>query len=210
MELPAWSVAVLLAVRAVPSPVIVLLAGLVVPDNVSVAVQATATSPLYQPAAFGFMVGLPDSVGATLSMLMPLMVVLAVLSALSVTVPVTDWLAALVLRVVGAEEVLTPGVGSPGAKETVTSVLSQPFVFAAGVREPVIVGAVLSSLTVTGALVAVVPALSRTGGVFVAGASRVRRAVAGGARLTPEPPVSAPVQLRVTSPCSNRHCSGQG
>src|SRR3954447_25841286 len=76
VELPALSVAVLLAVRAVPSPVIVLLAGFVVPDTASAAVQATATSPLYQPAAFGSVVGLPESEGATLSMLMPLTVVL--------------------------------------------------------------------------------------------------------------------------------------
>ena len=95
VELPALSVAVALAVSAVPSPVIVLFAGLVVPDRASVAVHATVTSPLYHPAEFGFVVGAPLRVGATLSMLMPPTVVLAVLSALSVTVPVTDWFAAL-------------------------------------------------------------------------------------------------------------------
>src|SRR4029079_3542657 len=131
-------------VSAVPSPVIVLFAGLEVPDSASPAVHATVTSPLYQPAAFGDVVGEPSRVGATLSMLIPLTVVLAVLSALSVTVPVTDWFAPLVLNVVGADEVLTPEVASLGANETVTSVLFQPFAFAAGVREPVMVGAVLS------------------------------------------------------------------
>src|SRR3954463_5921828 len=41
--LPALSGAVALAVRAVPSPVIVLLAGLLVPESASAAVQATVT-----------------------------------------------------------------------------------------------------------------------------------------------------------------------
>src|SRR4051794_10636844 len=69
VELPALSVAVALAVSAVPSPVIVLFAGLVVPDSASAAVHATTTSSLYQPAAFASVVALPDRVGATLSML---------------------------------------------------------------------------------------------------------------------------------------------
>jgi hypothetical protein len=76
------------------------------------------------------------------------------LSALSTAVPVTDWFAALVVSVVGTEEVLIPEVASLAVNETVTSVLFQPFAFAAGVREPVMVGAVLSSFTTTGALVA--------------------------------------------------------
>jgi hypothetical protein len=200
VELPALSMAVALAVSAVPSPVIVLFAGVVVPDSASAAVHATATSPLYQPAAFGLVVGAPVSVGAILSMLMPLTVALAVLSALSLTVPVTDWFAALLVNVVGADELFTPDVASLGANETVTSVLFHPFTLAAGVREPVMLGAVLSSFTVTGALVAVLPTLSVTNVVLVTVPSVVTVSVAGATDLTPEPPVSAPVQVIVASP----------
>src|SRR3954467_9466605 len=71
LVLPARSVAVALAVSPVPSPPIVLLAGSVVPDSGSVAVHLIVTSLLYQPAAFGAVVGAPDRVGGTLSMLIP-------------------------------------------------------------------------------------------------------------------------------------------
>ncbi|WP_157623267.1 hypothetical protein [Terrabacter sp. Root181] len=197
VELPALSVAVVLAVSAEPSPVIVLLAGLVVPDSASAAVQATATSPLYQPAAFAFVVGFPDNVGATLSMLIPLTVVVAVLSALSVAVPVTDWSATLPLSVVGAEEDLTPDVASLGVKVTVTSVLFQPLAFAAGVREPAMIGALLSSLTWTEP-VPVLVTLSVTAVVLVTMPSAVTVSVVGVTVLTPEP-ASVPTHVTETS-----------
>src|SRR4051794_18425659 len=138
--LPALSVAVALAVSAEPSPPMMLFAGLLVPDRASVAVQATVASPLYQPLAFGGVVAEPDSVGATLSMLMPLTVVLEELSALSVTVPVTDWFAPLLPKTTGAVEDFTPDVASVGVKLTVTGLLFHPFPLAAGVRDPRIVG----------------------------------------------------------------------
>jgi hypothetical protein len=198
LVLPALSVAEALDVSPLPSPLMIVSTGLVVPDKASVAVQWTVTSPRYQPAAFGLVVGAPDSPGATLSMLMPPTVVLAALSALSVTEPVTDWFARLVVSVVGAEEDLTPDVASPGVKETVTSVLFQPFAFAAGVREPMIVGAVLSSLTTTEP-VPVFPTLSVTVVDLVTVPSVVTVSADGETVLTPEPPASAPVQVTVTS-----------
>jgi hypothetical protein len=121
---------------------------------------------LYQPAAFGLVVGAPLNVGGTLSMLMPLTVTLAVFSALSMAVPVTDWLAALVVSVVGPEQLLTPDKSSAQLKLTATSVLFQPLALAAGLRLPLIVGAVLSSRTVTEPLPEL-PSLSVAVAVFV-------------------------------------------
>jgi hypothetical protein len=79
-------------------------------------------------------------------MLMPPTVVEAVLPAASVAVPVTDWLAPSPVSVTGAVTD-TPGRLSAAVKLTTTSVLFHPFVFAAGVREPAIVGGVVSSVT---------------------------------------------------------------
>ena len=132
-------------------------------------------------------------------MLMPETVVLAVLSALSVTVPVTDWLAPLPVRVVGAVALFTPEVASAGVNDTVTSVLFQPLALAAGVREPPMVGAVLSRLTGTGALVALLPTLSVTVVVRVTVPSVVTVALAGLRVLTPEPAVVVARPVTVTS-----------
>src|SRR6266536_4173062 len=101
--LPALSDTEALAVRPLPSPLMVLSARTepARPDSASDAVQWMVTLPWYQPAAFGAVVGAPLRVGATLSILMPLTVALALLSALSTAVPVTAWFAALLLSVVG-------------------------------------------------------------------------------------------------------------
>ena len=87
-------------------------------------------------------------------MLMLPTVAVLLLSALSVAVPVTDWAAPLALSVVVALVQLwmpdLPGAAlSSQVKLTDTSVLFQPLALAAGDRLPVIVGAVLSRLTVT-------------------------------------------------------------
>src|SRR6478735_9575028 len=151
VELPALSVTLAPAVSAEPSPVMVLLAGTAParPESASDAVHATVTSLLYQPFALGAVVGVPESVGAALSMLMPLTVVLVELSALSTAVPVTDWFAPLVETTTGETGcVLMPERPSLAVKVTVTSVLFQPLALAVGVRDPVIVGVLLSSLTV--------------------------------------------------------------
>src|SRR5437764_137417 len=148
---PARSDTEAVAVRAAPSPVMVLLAGQVpsMPDRPgwSAHVQATLTLLLYQPKPLGPAVGAPDRVGGVLSILMPDTVVLALLSALSVAVPTTDWLAPSVLLVTGAHELLRPearppstGAGSAQAKLTITSPLFQPLMLAPGERDAEIVG----------------------------------------------------------------------
>jgi hypothetical protein len=148
---PALSETEAEAVRPVPSLEIVAFAGAepARPERASAAVQWIVTLPLYQPAPFGLVVGAPERVGATLSILIGETVAEALRSALLTAVPVTDWLAALEETVVGPEQDLIPDIGSEQVKETVTSLLFQPLPFAAGLRAPVIVGADLSSFTVT-------------------------------------------------------------
>src|SRR3954469_24530318 len=99
------------AVRSPPSPVTVVSSGCVLPSTpevASVAVQCTATSPLYQPLALGEVVALPDSVGAVSSTLMPETVALLLLPPLSVAIPVTDWLAPSCVSVVAPVQLATP------------------------------------------------------------------------------------------------------
>jgi hypothetical protein len=60
------------------------------PERSSSAVQSMVTSRLYQPSALAATVGLPDSVGAVSSTLMPPTVVLAELPAASTAVPSRD------------------------------------------------------------------------------------------------------------------------
>src|SRR5918912_2267451 len=71
--LPALSLIEALADRLSPSPAIMLLVGHRPsrPDRASPHVQATVTSAVYQPAAFGWVVAAPLRVGAVLSMLIP-------------------------------------------------------------------------------------------------------------------------------------------
>jgi hypothetical protein len=133
-----------------------------------------------------------------------------VLSALSVAVPVRDWLAPSVDTVEPAAQLLTPDGVSEQLNETATSVLFQPFAFAAGVRDPVIVGADVSSLTVT-APVPTLPTASVAVAVLVTpavGVSVVWVTVAGvGPEATPDPPVS--VAAQVTVAWSSRPRSGR-
>ena len=129
-----------------------------------------------------------------MSMLTPLTVAVELLSALSTAVPVTDWFAAFAVSVVAALDVLMPDVASLDENETVTSELFQPLEFGAGVREPAIVGAVLSSLTWIDA-VAVLPTLSVTRVFLVTVPSVVTESLPGDTLLTPEPPTSLPVQV---------------
>ena len=109
---------------------------------------------MFQPLAFG--PGEAEAVitGAVLSMLIPLTVAAAaVLPALSWQLPVlvTDWLAPLPVSV--APRTLLVAMPEPPASaqlnDTVTLVLFQPAALAAGVRLPVMVGAVESRLRVT-------------------------------------------------------------
>src|SRR6476469_2626761 len=91
-SLPARSLTEELAVRLAPWPWMTLSAGAApsMPERLSSDVQWIATLSLYQPAAFGPVVGAPLRVGAVVSMLMPLTVASAVLPAASVAVPLTD------------------------------------------------------------------------------------------------------------------------
>src|SRR5215204_3960652 len=82
-----------------------------------------------------------------------------------------------------------PDEESEQVNDAVTSVLFQPFVFAAGVREPVIVGAPLSSLTVTEPF-PTFPSLSVAVAVFaMPGVFCCCESAAGvGPDATPDPP----------------------
>ena len=72
------------------------------------------------------------------------------------------------------------------------------------------VGAVLSRLTVTGALVALLPRLSVTLVDREETPSAVTVALAGLTEATPDPSASAPVQVRVTSERFQPAPSGAG
>ena len=85
----------------------------------------------------------------------------AELPARSVTVPVTDWLAPLAVRVVDTGQgTARPDSASEQVKLTVTLVLFQPLPLAAGLWDAVILGAVLSMLMPPTVAEAVLPALS--------------------------------------------------
>src|SRR2546429_9670225 len=85
-------------------------------------------------------------VGATVSMLMPPTVALAVLPALSLALPLTDCAAPSPLSVVGAGHEATPDKLSRQSKLAVTATLFQPPALAAGARMLIIPGAGLLSL----------------------------------------------------------------
>ena len=158
---PALSAVFAVAPRFSPSPVTVLFGGHApsMPERPSAQAHSTATSPRYQPAAFGLVVDAPLIVGEVLSMLRSLTVALAVLSALSVTLPITDC-AAPSPRVVGPLHNATPESASAQSKLTVTSSLYQPFALEARSGAPAMVGLILSMLT-SALFVAEFPALSK-------------------------------------------------
>jgi hypothetical protein len=93
-------------------------------------------------------------------MLMLLCVASAEFPALSVHVPVRDWPAPSVVTVADAGELATPESVSLQLKLTVTSVLFQPFAFAAGDCDALADGAVLSMLIPVTVAELVFPALS--------------------------------------------------
>ncbi len=100
-------------------------------------------------------------------MLIPLTMQLALLPALSIAVPVTDWLAPSVPTAVDGVTEATPERLSLAAKLTITLALFQPLVLGSGLREPVIVGGVLSILNEDVVEVVLLPALSVTVTVLV-------------------------------------------
>lgn len=118
------------------------------PDRASEHVYVTVTLVLFQPAAFGAGVAVELMVGAVLS-IFTVSLAVAVFPATSVAVPFTTWFAPWPVSVVGPLQDFTPEVASVHVKLTVTLVLFQLKLSAAGVWPGVIVGAVLSRLIVT-------------------------------------------------------------
>jgi hypothetical protein len=151
---------------------------------------------LYQPFAFGAVVGAPLNVGAVLSTLIPLTVVLDEFPAASVALPVTDC-AVPSWSVDGGAQVTTPDSASLHAKLTFTSVLFHPCVFGAGVAVPMIVGAVLS-IRIVMSVVVTLPASSAIVCARVVKPSAVTTSSAG-QETTPER-LSLHVQCTVTGP----------
>src|SRR5438093_12686441 len=154
VELPARSLTEALAARPVSSPVITLSAGMAagsIPDRPSAAVQWMLTLPLYQPSAFGWVVGAPLRVGAVSSTLRPVRPALALLPAASTAVPLALWLAPSP-TVLAAEQLSMPERLSAQVKLTITSSLYQPLALAARSGAALIVGAVLSMLTSAGSV----------------------------------------------------------
>ena len=102
------------------------------------------------------------TVGGVLSILIPLTVADAEFPAMSVHVPVTDWLAPSVESVVGAGGLpaARPESASAHWKLTVTALLFQPFALGDGAAVPLMVGGVLSSLKVVDSVASVLPARS--------------------------------------------------
>ena len=100
------------------------------------------------------------TMGRVLSILIPLTVVLLVLEAKSKVLPIALWFFPSLLNVIGPEQEATPERASVHEKLTRTSVLFHPKVLAPGARDPVIVGAVLSSFTKVFSEFSVVPARS--------------------------------------------------
>ena len=128
------------------------------PDNPSEQVKLAVTLLLFQTAPLGAGESAVVIAGGVLSILR-LRDVPAVFPALSVAVPEILCFAPSVLTVVAAGQAATPDRPSEQVNATVTLLLFQPAALAAGVAVELMVGAVLSILTVSVAL-AVFPALS--------------------------------------------------
>jgi hypothetical protein len=96
-----------------------------VPDRLSVHMNETVTFELFQPLALGAGVAVATMPGADLSKF-TVTVVVAVLPALSVVVPGTDWFAPSVNSVVGPGHEVVPDSASLHVKVTVTSELFHP------------------------------------------------------------------------------------
>src|SRR5688572_20864003 len=120
-------------------------------------------------------------------MLIPLAVAVALtLPALSVHVPDADCPAASALSVTGAEQTSTPDSSSDPMKLTVTSVLFQPFEFAAGVALALAVGSVLSMFKPLTVVLAEFPASSTAFPLADCPAPSPVRVVFGPQDATPE------------------------
>jgi hypothetical protein len=113
--------------------------------------KPTVTLESFQPAAFGEGEALAMIMGAV-SEILSVTCADAEFPAASVAVPLMIWLAPGVITTCGAGHVAIPERVSAQVKVTVTAELFQPAEFGAGEATAVIVGGVLSMLTVTVAL----------------------------------------------------------
>ncbi len=136
------------------APPLTLYSVLATPERLSLPASVTWTGWLYQ-SFFRVPDALAAVVGAVRSIWMPLTVLVAVLPALSAQVAVADRLAPSPVTVVAAGCAAGPDSASVQVQVTVTSPFCQPLG-----NVPVSTGAVLSMLTVTVLLVALLPAAS--------------------------------------------------
>jgi hypothetical protein len=153
VEFPALSGTVAVAVRPVPSLEIVESAGQLplIPERASEHVQWTATSLLYQPAAFGLPTGVPERLGAVLSMLTP--PTACAVSVVSVVGRrgIHRWFAPSLEKVYVPlpVQLLMPDSSSEQAMLSTTFVLFQPSASAGGLLLRSRLGLSLSSLMTT-------------------------------------------------------------
>jgi hypothetical protein len=132
------------------------------PERLSAHVKLIVTLLLFHPLVFGAGERAARIVGGVVSMLISLIVVVDGLPAKSTHVPVADCPAPSADKSVGAGGLpaAKPDNASAHWKVAVTAVLFQPLAFGAGVREPVMMGGVLSSRMVRVFGASTLPALS--------------------------------------------------
>src|SRR5680860_776967 len=158
---PARSATSAEAPRFEPSPVIRLSAGWsAMPDSPSTPVQPMVTSPRYQPAPFGVVVGAPERAGAVLSTRIGPTVAALVFPATSAVVPATSWFSPSLATVAFGPQPAMPESASAQTKVTSTSLLFQPKPLAAGLAAPVIDGCTASTSTDIVRVASALPATS--------------------------------------------------
>ena len=175
------------------------------PEVVSLHSKRMVTLVSFQPSAPGGGEIEPTMVGGVLSML-SVAVAVAPLPARSVAAPLTFWSPPSVVAVTGGGQATTPESASLQAKLTVTSPEFQPLALAAGNREAISEGDVLSTLSVTLA-VAVLPAWSLAVPVMTCSAPSVSTQRAPGHEAIPLP---ASEQTKTTVTPASYHPAGLG
>src|ERR1700722_1025575 len=159
-------------------------------------VKLTITFVLFQPAALGSGATTAMICGGT-SEMFTVNCVEAVFPATSVTVPLATWFAPGVAILCAGGHAATPESVSAHMKLTVTDELFHPAVFGAGEGLAVMVGGVLSMLTVAHASSEEFPAASTACPQRDWFAPSVATATGGGQVLTPDP-LSKQVNVTVT------------
>ena len=195
---PALSNARPVTVCAAPSVEITSSSGhTITPEPASAQVKCAVTSVLFQPAALGGGLSMTVTAGGVTSMSNGSLVTDATLPALSVTVPVTVWLAPSDATVLSGGHVSTPDPASLHVKCAVTGVFSHPP--GAGVNATVIAGSVRSMLNAALVTDAELPALSVAVSLTVWPAPSFVTVLSAGQAGTPDPP-SAQSKWTTTGP----------